>query len=98
MRDSPLIARTQTQPLYELIDLGPYPALIEGGETAVSGEVFDVDESLLPLLDEYEDCPELYRRLPVRLCGEWVAQAYVMPRESLKPEFRAIPSGDWRRR
>ncbi len=92
-----LVGGAVTEARYTLVDLGPYPALLEGGTTSVSGEVYEVDGAALAALDEFEGHPEEYRRTPVRLLGGEVAEAYVLPREQAR-HGRVIPSGSWRAR
>ncbi len=77
------------------MDLGAYPALVEGGATAVAGEIYEIDPDLLPILDEFEDCPRLYRRVPVELADGGTAAAYVMRRERLASRHKPVPGGDW---
>jgi gamma-glutamylcyclotransferase (GGCT)/AIG2-like uncharacterized protein YtfP len=56
-----------------LVDLGPYPALLptdatrDAGAAGVTGEIFEVDESALEVLDVFEGCPDLYRRERIAL-------------------------------
>lgn len=91
------IARgVRTEPCYELIDLGEYPALVEGGHQAVVGDLYEVGDALLPQLDAYEDAPGLYQRKTLRI-GEHDAQCYLLPREHA-PDAPRIASGDWRKR
>jgi gamma-glutamylcyclotransferase (GGCT)/AIG2-like uncharacterized protein YtfP len=90
------VAQARTAPVYELVDLGSYPALLEGGETAVHGELYEVDESWVGHVDAFEEAPALYDRKPVRLEGD-AAHAYVMRRDVAGPAPR-IESGDWVRR
>jgi gamma-glutamylaminecyclotransferase len=87
------VRRATTAPRYQLVDLGSYPALLEDGETAVHGEVYEVDEPQLPQLDAFEDVPSLYQRKPVEIPGLSVL-GYVMRRETAG-DARAIASGDW---
>ncbi|MEZ4299723.1 MAG: gamma-glutamylcyclotransferase family protein, partial [Polyangiaceae bacterium] len=47
------VATARTAPRYTLVDLGPYPALVPGGETEVSGELFEVGPALLTELDDF---------------------------------------------
>jgi gamma-glutamylcyclotransferase (GGCT)/AIG2-like uncharacterized protein YtfP len=67
------VAAARTARSRTLVDLGPYPALLPLDETrdavapTVHGEVFALDESALPALDEFEGVPELYRREPIDL-------------------------------
>jgi gamma-glutamylaminecyclotransferase len=92
-------ARTAAR--YTLVDLGPYPALVEGGDTSVAGELYEVEEALLEVLDAFEGHPDVYIRMPVELAAQSEAQtvfeAYVLPADRAR-EFPRVPSGDWRGR
>lgn len=88
------IAEAYTEPRFTLLDMGEYPALVEGGTTAVRGELHEIDGELLDALDRYEDVPELYERRTLRL-GDRNALAYVM-HAHLGLGLGAIASGDWR--
>jgi len=89
------VAEARTAPRYELLDLGAFPAMADGGKTAVAGEVYAVPPDLLPVLDRYEDCPHLYRRVAIDLADGSKALAYLVRRERLAPRFAPIPGGDW---
>lgn len=69
-------------PRYTLLDCGWYPALVEGGETAVQGEVFDVDHDRLPALDAFEDAPRIYTRTRRPVPGHGEAWIYLMRPEA----------------
>jgi gamma-glutamylcyclotransferase (GGCT)/AIG2-like uncharacterized protein YtfP len=60
-----------TEPRFRLVDCGGFPGLVEsdsGG--AVRGELWEVSEELLPVLDAYEGVVEgEYVRLPVPLAS-----------------------------
>jgi gamma-glutamylaminecyclotransferase len=96
--DARFLGAARTEPRYALVLLDGYPGLVEGGDTAVAGELYELadDEALLRELDCYEDAPELYAR-ELRRFGEHEAWVYL-----LRPEHAAgrppIASGDWRRR
>jgi gamma-glutamylaminecyclotransferase len=90
-----LVGPARTAARYTLVDLGPYPALLEGGTTSVSGEVYEVDGETLAALDEFEGHPDEYRRQAVSLLGEDSVEAYVRPR-GLGQGGRVIASGSWR--
>lgn len=89
------VKRASTAPEYELVDLGGFPALLEDGSTAVSGELYDVDDDHLAALDAFEDVPTLYERRPIRVAGMSV-ETYVMRREHAEDAPR-IGGGDWRK-
>jgi gamma-glutamylcyclotransferase (GGCT)/AIG2-like uncharacterized protein YtfP len=84
-----------TAPAFELVDLGPYPALVPGGATAVRGERYAVDDRGLARLDRLEGYPELYDRVEVALAGGERAIAYVM-RPAQVAGRRRLASGCWR--
>lgn len=65
------VAEARTAPGYGLVPLGPYVALVEapGRTAAVSGELFEVDEALLPALDEFEGDEYERRELTVAHAG-----------------------------
>lgn len=90
------IALAQTEPRFTLVDMGDYPALVEGGHTAVVGEIYDVDESRLADLDAYEEAPDVYTRAALCVEGHQVV-TYVLP-ASLAIGCSAFAGGDWRRR
>src|SRR5688572_26642866 len=54
-----------TEPRYRLINVGPYPALIETAEEplALTGELYRIDEATPASLDRLEDEGVLYRRI-----------------------------------
>jgi gamma-glutamylcyclotransferase (GGCT)/AIG2-like uncharacterized protein YtfP len=92
--DARFIGTARTEPQYELVDLGGYPALLEDGETAVVGELYEVDASRLARLDSFEEVPSLYERKSIRVANT-SAEVYVMPRERAH-EAPRIMDGDWR--
>jgi gamma-glutamylcyclotransferase (GGCT)/AIG2-like uncharacterized protein YtfP len=57
-----LLRAGRTEPRFTLVSLGAVPAMIDGGETAVAGEVYDVDAVTLAALDRLEGHPRFYRR------------------------------------
>lgn len=94
LAEASFVRHARTEPRYELADLGGYPALVEDGSTAISGEIYDVDSELLARLDAFEEVPELYERKPIALAGEEV-HGYVMPR-TLADGAPRIMDGNWR--
>jgi gamma-glutamylcyclotransferase (GGCT)/AIG2-like uncharacterized protein YtfP len=58
-----------TEARYRLINLGPYPAMIENAEEpmSITGELYRVDEPTLAALDRLEDEGVLYRRIVARI-------------------------------
>ena len=50
---------------YALYDLGPFPGIKERPGEAVWGELYDVQDSIIPILDSYEGEGELDKRVIV---------------------------------
>ncbi len=96
VRGARFITEARTEACYRLVEMGGYPALLEAGDTAIAGEIYEVDDALLADLDAFEDVPELYERKPLRLVGH-EAEGYVMRAERARGR-PVIASGDYRRR
>jgi gamma-glutamylcyclotransferase (GGCT)/AIG2-like uncharacterized protein YtfP len=92
---SRFLGEARTEPVFELVSFGEYPAMVRGGSTVVLGEVYEVDAETLAQVDELEEHPHFFRREMVRLEGEGEAFVYVVTRETARGRPR-IPSGDWR--
>jgi gamma-glutamylaminecyclotransferase len=97
--DGPLatfVREAETEPGYQLVPLGGFPGMlgpVAEWEGSVKGEVFDVDESLIPDIDSLEGHPHWYRRTPIRLAEGEEVETYIY----LHPVSRApIGSGSWR--
>ena len=90
------VGQAHTEPCFTLVDMGEYPALLEGGTTAVRGELHEIDAELLPALDRYEDVPAMYERRSIVVQGQ-IAIAYVL-RSELGTGIGPIASGSWRDR
>ncbi len=88
------VAEARTEPCFELFDLGPFPAMNAGGQTAVLGEVYAVDDATLARLDRLEGHPSFYQRMQIRLDGGQEVQTYLMDRARMHGRV-LIPSGDW---
>ena len=90
----PCLAVLRTEPCFELVSLGSYPALVTGGTTSVVGEVYEVDAGTLCALDELEGHPYYYQRRLIALDDGSEAVAYVFsPKRA--GERERIPGGDW---
>lgn len=94
--DAELLGIYRTNPRYTMLDLGWYPAVIDGGHTAIVGEVYNLSKARLPWLDKLEDYPNTYtRRLITSAYG--CAWMYLY-RHTIAPGAAVIRSGDWQQR
>jgi gamma-glutamylaminecyclotransferase len=89
------VAEARTEPCFDLFDLGAFPAMSTGGETAVLGEVYAVDDATLARLDRLEGHPSFYQRTRIRLDDGREVQTYLMDRARMRGRV-LIASGDWR--
>lgn len=86
------VGTTITEPAYTMISLGPFPAVCEGGTTAIKGEVYKVD-SLEPI-DTLEGYPVLYDRILINT-EYGAAWMYVAGPSIAEEEYNIIPTGEW---
>ncbi len=91
------VAEARSEPWFELVDLGHFPALIAGGQTAVHGELYRVDDETLSRLDRLEGHPHFYTRTNIALADGVHAQTYLLPAHQAAGA-RRITSGSWRTR
>lgn len=94
LKTSEYLGEALTQPEWTLFDLGPYPALVPSGTTAVVLEVYRVTPDTLAHLDHLEDCPDWYQRqtqaTPWGNC--WI---YIHPQLTAE-HHTPVPGGDWK--
>ena len=97
MEGAAFLGEARTEAAFELVDLGPYPAMVRGGRTQVLGELYAVPPGLLVALDALEEHPLVYRRSRIRLETGRQVEAYLWPsgRAAALPR---IPVGSWRDR
>lgn len=84
----------RTAPVFTLVSLGAFPAMVGGGETVVVGEIYEVDLWTLALLDRLEGHPRFYLRQPICLDDGEEVLAYLLSAEQVRGRPQ-IPSGDW---
>ena len=90
-----LIGEARTEPTFDLVSLGTFPAMVSGGRTAIVGEIYWIDSATLAALDRLEGHPSFYRRRPVRLDDGEEVLTYLLTPGQARGRPR-ITSGDWR--
>jgi len=103
LKDQTLVGEAETLPTYTMLHLGGFPGIIPEGETAIQGEVYEVDEKCLKDLDSLEgvddNCPErgLYRREKIELADGRKVLTYIYNDDtSWRDHSTVIASGSWR--
>lgn len=100
LQDQTFICEAETEPEYTMISLGGFPGVLEGGETSIKGEVFEVDDERMPSIDNLEgvnhDKPEdgMYRAEVITLTDGTEALIYIYNSEGRR-RCEEIESGSW---
>jgi gamma-glutamylcyclotransferase (GGCT)/AIG2-like uncharacterized protein YtfP len=102
-RDHALLAKAEllgpalTEPLYQLVELNVYAALIPDGKIAVHGELYAVDLETRRQIDVSRQVPILFQRATIRLADGSDAETYLMNADQVRGK-RRLAHGDWRKR
>lgn len=80
-----------------LYDLGEYPGmLLDKSTSLVIGEVYEVDEKLLNILDQFEASSDYWRKqVEISLGGATKTGWTYEPKPELCAQRQLITSGDW---
>lgn len=97
LKESKFLGKAKTKKEFYFYDLGGFPGIVSGGDTEISGEIYDVDSFTVVELDILESHPQFYRRSRIELlCGQKV-QAYIL-QGGYTNGSPLISSGDWKNR
>lgn len=102
-RDHALLAKAEplgpalTEPLYQLVELNVYAALIPDGKVAVHGELYALDLETRRQIDVSRQVPILFQRVTIRLADGSHAETYLMTADQVRGK-RRLAHGDWRKR
>lgn len=80
---------------YTLVRYGSYPAMAPASSGVVHGEIAFIDQRMLTLVDEFDDCPTSYQRHTIRLLDGRAAEAYLISAEVARA-YAVVPGGIWR--
>jgi len=93
--EATLVATTTTANAhYRMVDVGYFPGVYLDGDSVVFGEVYDVDDETMGMLDALEGFPRLYSRAQVQLENGMLAWMYIY--NYGRPGMREIDDGDYR--
>jgi gamma-glutamylcyclotransferase (GGCT)/AIG2-like uncharacterized protein YtfP len=93
LEESNLLGECVTHPNFTMVHLGGFPGVLMGGETAISGEVYEVDELTMNRLDGLEGYPSFYNRLEIPTDYGMAWMYYLSDRYSTHP---VIEDGVWK--
>lgn len=94
LKGARFVCNARTPAAFTLVSLGGFPGMLQGGSTAVHGEVWRVDARTLARLDQLEGHPSFYHRVRIALDSVADVEAYVLPERYRTHD--AIASGSWR--
>ena len=82
----------------QLYSLGGLPVAIEKSSSFVFGEVYEVTDDILDLLDRLEGHPNFYTRKEIDACTLFESmkvQCYLFPKNCEKSDLKIINSFKW---
>lgn len=97
LESAELLGAAQTEPLYQLVELNVYAALVPDGKVAVHGELYAVDLETRRRIDVSRQVPILFQRAKIRLADGSDAETYLMNTDQVRGK-RRLAHGDWRKR
>ena len=83
LETSKFMGNATTEPSFVMISLGGFPGIVRGGETPISGEIFEVSDEVLARLDRLEGHPTWYERQDITVTltdgSTTEVEGYVLP-------------------
>jgi gamma-glutamylcyclotransferase (GGCT)/AIG2-like uncharacterized protein YtfP len=86
-----------TVPSFHLVEVAPYAALVRGGTTSVTGELYELDLATRGVIDVERQVPQLFTRETIDLSDGTRADAYLLTSEQVRGR-RRLAHGDWKKR
>jgi len=90
---SKFLGERKTNKEFSLFSLGPFPAMVKGGNTKVIGEVYEINSKTLSILDRVEGHPDFYVRTLISLDDDTSVFSYLLP--EVPSGVEKVISGDW---
>jgi gamma-glutamylcyclotransferase (GGCT)/AIG2-like uncharacterized protein YtfP len=90
-----MLGPARTAPRYRLVDRGDHPGMVQGGTSAVAGELYAADAATVARLDAFESADDDYRRAAVTLADGRTAEAWLLDAERARG-LPVIRAGSWR--
>ena len=92
--DSKFVGEFVTDDDYTMYDLGAFPAILKDGDTAIHGELYNVNSDVLNSLDALEGVPTFYHREMVET-SHGKAIIYVLSDTGCVENCDIVISGVW---
>jgi gamma-glutamylcyclotransferase (GGCT)/AIG2-like uncharacterized protein YtfP len=95
--DGTLVGPAKTAKGYRLVEVNALGGMIEGGDEAVVGELYEVEYDTLAACDKKRDHPHLFHRVEIDLEDGTRAHTFLMHSNQVRGK-RRVKDGDWRAR
>ena len=82
LADAELVGAARTDPEFDLVHLGAFPAMVPGGGTAIAGEVYEVGRGSVTILPNLAEASEGSEQ-------EWIERAIAMLRAHIEGRLPA---------
>lgn len=94
LEGSKYLGPAKTSPIFTMVSYGSFPAVLADGDTAITGEIYEVDDNTLRALDRLEGHPDWYRRCEVvtDVAKAWM---YIMNPEKVHARAPIVETGVW---
>jgi gamma-glutamylaminecyclotransferase len=92
LKDAALLGEHVTPPRYKMLNLGAYPGVVDGGSTAIVGEIYRITQKQFTDLDRLEAYPKLYGRRKIR--SPW-GRAWIYLYLGNRRNRAVIADGNW---
>jgi gamma-glutamylcyclotransferase (GGCT)/AIG2-like uncharacterized protein YtfP len=92
-----LLRMASTPPAFHLVEAAPYAALVRGGVTSVTGELYEVDLATRRVIDVERQVPLLFTRETIELADGTSADTYLLTSDQVRGR-RRLAHGDWKKR
>lgn len=93
-----IVGEYETTPNYTMYNLGAFPGVVMGGDTAIKGEVYEVDDEVFRALDGLEGYPSFYDRTKIPVVGLDTVQPWIYHIGDAYTTHSVVASGNWRDR
>jgi gamma-glutamylcyclotransferase (GGCT)/AIG2-like uncharacterized protein YtfP len=94
LSSSDYVDTVKTKPKYTMYSLGAFPCIVKGGNTAITGEIYNISLETERRLDMIEGVPQLYRKGKVEIKGYRNVLAYFFTKSNAEG-LNKVETGDW---
>ena len=95
LENSSYLGNFVTSPEYTMQSMGAFPAVVEGGDTEIVGEVWGVSEPVYEAIERLEGYPSFYNRKPLETPYGQAEMYFVEGHDKYGQRLPVVDSGNW---